>query len=58
MLVVVAVIYFVSPVDLVPDIIPVAGLVDDAGVIAFVVAQIKADLDNFLVWETEQVKQS
>jgi uncharacterized membrane protein YkvA (DUF1232 family) len=52
-LVIVAIIYFVSPVDLIPDILP-GGLIDDAMVIAFVVAQIKADLDNFLAWEVER----
>jgi uncharacterized membrane protein YkvA (DUF1232 family) len=49
-----ALIYFVSPLDLIPDVIPVIGLSDDAVVIAFVVAQIKADLDNFLAWEISQ----
>lgn len=53
-LVIVAIIYFVSPVDLIPDILPVIGISDDAAVIAFVVAQIKSDLDNFLAWEIEQ----
>lgn len=52
-LVIVAIIYFVSPVDLIPDILPVIGISDDAAVIAFVVAQIKTDLDNFLAWEIE-----
>jgi uncharacterized membrane protein YkvA (DUF1232 family) len=46
-----AVIYFVSPVDLIPDFIPVAGYVDDAAVIAFVIASLKNDLDNFRDWE-------
>jgi uncharacterized membrane protein YkvA (DUF1232 family) len=36
-----AIIYFVSPIDLIPDFIPVAGYVDDAAVIAFVVVSIK-----------------
>ena len=53
-LVTVAIIYFVSPIDLIPDFIPVAGYVDDAAVIAFVIAQIKADLDNFIAWEKRQ----
>ena len=51
-LVIVAIIYFVSPIDLIPDILPF-GLIDDAAVIAYVVAQIKVDLDNFLAWEVE-----
>lgn len=49
--VVAAIIYFVSPLDFIPDLIPILGLTDDAIVIAFIVKQIRADLDNFLVWE-------
>jgi uncharacterized membrane protein YkvA (DUF1232 family) len=50
-LIVVAIIYFVSPFDLIPDWIPVAGFIDDAAVIGFVLKQINNDLDNFLKWE-------
>jgi len=50
-LIVVAIIYFVSPFDLIPDWIPLAGFIDDTAVIAFVINQIKNDLDNFLRWE-------
>lgn len=53
-MVVVAIIYFVSPIDLIPDWLPIAGYVDDAAVIAFVIRQIRVDLDNFLKWEAEQ----
>jgi len=49
-----AILYFVMPADLIPDFIPVAGLVDDAAVIAFVVARIRTDLDAFMAWETVQ----
>lgn len=49
-LVIVAIIYFVSPIDLISDFLP-GGFIDDAAVIAFVVAQIKLDLDNFMAWE-------
>ena len=52
--VVAALIYFVSPLDFIPDFIPLLGLTDDAIVIAFVVKQIKLDLDIFLVWETSR----
>lgn len=45
------IIYFVSPFDIIPDPLPGIGYIDDAAIIAFVVAQIKADLDNFLTWE-------
>ncbi len=50
-LIVVAIIYFVSPFDLIPDWIPVAGFIDDAAVIGFVLKQISNDLDNFTKWE-------
>jgi uncharacterized membrane protein YkvA (DUF1232 family) len=49
-----AILYFVMPADLIPDIVPVAGLVDDAAVIAFVVAQVRNDLDAFAAWEASQ----
>lgn len=54
-LVTVGIIYFVSPIDLIPDMLPF-GFGDDAAVIAFVVVQIKADLDNFLAWEIIQTE--
>lgn len=50
-MVVVAIIYFVSPLDLVPDWIPLGGFIDDAAVIGFVINQIKNDLGAFLKWE-------
>ena len=49
-----AVAYFVSPIDLIPDFIPVAGYVDDAAVIGFVIASAANDLHNFREWEAEQ----
>ncbi len=52
-----ALIYFVSPIDLIPDFIPVVGYLDDVTIISFVVASIKADLDNFLEWEDDQKMQ-
>src|SRR5574340_1631727 len=49
-----AIIYFLSPVDFIPEFVPVVGYLDDMAVIAFVVKAIKTDLDNFLQWESEQ----
>jgi uncharacterized membrane protein YkvA (DUF1232 family) len=49
-----AIAYFVSPVDLIPDFIPVAGYVDDAAVIALVIASATNDLHNFREWEAQQ----
>jgi uncharacterized membrane protein YkvA (DUF1232 family) len=49
-----AIIYFVSPVDAIPDVIPGVGYIDDAAVIAFVVVSIQGDLEEFREWEAEQ----
>ena len=46
-----AVIYFVSPFDLIPDAIPVFGLMDDAGVIACVAKANLTAISNFRKWE-------
>ncbi len=49
-----AIIYFVSPIDLLLDWIPLAGFLDDAAVLAFVIMQIRKDVDKFLAWESDQ----
>ncbi len=42
-----AVLYFVIPIDVIPDFIPVAGFLDDAAVIAWVVKTCKGEIDLF-----------
>ena len=49
-----AIIYFLNPLDLVPDFIPGVGYLDDATVIAFVVASIRQDVLKFLEWENQE----
>ena len=46
-----AIIYFVSPFDMITDSIPVLGLVDDACVIASVARSNLTTLSNFRKWE-------
>ena len=46
-----AVLYFVIPIDVIPDFIPVAGFIDDAAVIAWVVKTCKTEIDLFRVTE-------
>jgi uncharacterized membrane protein YkvA (DUF1232 family) len=46
-----AVIYFVNPLDVVPDFLPIFGFLDDAGVLAFVLQSVRKDIDRFLEWE-------
>jgi uncharacterized membrane protein YkvA (DUF1232 family) len=53
-LIVAAILYFVTPIDLIPDAVPGAGLMDDATVLAFVLAKLEIELDRFSVWEKAQ----
>lgn len=49
-----ALVYFVNPLDLVPDVLPLLGLTDDAVVLTWVLAQVKKDLDAFKAWESDR----
>jgi uncharacterized membrane protein YkvA (DUF1232 family) len=49
-----AIVYFVNPIDLIPDFIIGFGFVDDATVIGFVIKNIKTEIDQFTVWENAQ----
>ena len=48
------IIYFVNPLDFIPDLLPMFGFLDDAGVLAFVLQSIRKDIDRFLDWEKTQ----
>ena len=41
------IIYFLNPLDLIPDLIPALGFLDDAIVIAFVLNALKEDMERF-----------
>lgn len=49
--VVASLIYVLSPVDLIPDFIPIIGYVDDAAVVAACLSLIRKDLDAYSVWK-------
>ena len=46
-----ATVYFLSPIDLIPDAIPVIGLLDDALVVRFTLGAIQSDLRAFCEWK-------
>ena len=50
------IIYFVNPLDFIPDLLPAVGFLDDAGVLAFVLQSIRKDIDRFLDWERLNLK--
>ena len=47
-----ALLYFISPLDAMPDFLPAFGLVDDAFVVAWVMRGIQKDLERFRDWES------
>ncbi|MBU6482565.1 MAG: DUF1232 domain-containing protein [Nitrospirae bacterium] len=49
--IVAAILYLISPLDVIPDFIPVVGYVDDAAVIAWVMKSIAEELKDFKMWE-------
>lgn len=51
-----ALIYFVSPIDLLPDSIPVLGYVDDVAVFAFVWNMVEDDVEEYKKWQVKNGK--
>jgi uncharacterized membrane protein YkvA (DUF1232 family) len=60
--VVAALLYFLAPLDMVPDWLPGAGLLDDLAVLAWVMRTWAAELDAYRAWRearpAEQLKQA
>lgn len=44
-------VYFVSPIDFIPDVLPILGLTDDIALILWLVSSISDDIDQFKEWE-------
>lgn len=52
-MIVASVVYFVMPIDLIPDFIVGFGLLDDAALLGWTVKTFSNDIDEFLQWEAE-----
>lgn len=51
--VVAVLIYFLNPMDLIPDFIATFGYLDDLSLLAYVIKNFKEEIDKFIVWEME-----
>jgi uncharacterized membrane protein YkvA (DUF1232 family) len=49
-----ALLYVLSPLDVIPDFIPLAGVLDDAAVFGFALAFSKGDLERYREWRKLQ----
>ena len=45
-----AMVYLINPFDIIPDVIPIAGLTDDASVFALVLASFKIEIETYRNW--------
>ncbi len=46
-----ALLYIVSPIDIIPDAIPVIGLIDDAAIITATMLKLKDEKDKYIEWK-------
>jgi uncharacterized membrane protein YkvA (DUF1232 family) len=53
-----ALVYLISPLDVIPDPIPVLGLTDDVAVILYAISQIGPELQKYLVNTAEQYSEN
>lgn len=46
-----ALLYFINPADIIPDIIPFSGLLDDFSILIWTYNSLQTELEKFLEWE-------
>lgn len=54
-LIVLALVYFISPIDLIPDFLGFFGFADDLSVVLAVYAKVKDEVERFLDWERTKI---
>ncbi|HSN58028.1 MAG TPA: YkvA family protein [Clostridiaceae bacterium] len=48
--IIIGLLYFVAPIDTIPDFIPMAGFIDDAAVLGLIIKQVSGELDKYKAW--------
>ncbi len=54
LMIIAALVYFVMPLDALPDFIVVLGLTDDAAILAWTWRRVKDEVERFIAWELAQ----
>lgn len=44
-------VYLISPIDIIPDFIPVIGILDDFALLAFAIPLLVKEAEKFIAWE-------
>ena len=47
-------IYFVSPIDLIPDFLPIIGITDDVALIVWLIKNLSDEIQKFSAWEKNE----
>ena len=54
LIIIASVIYFVMPLDAIPDFLVGLGYVDDAALLGWTIKSVSSDIDDFTTWEQGQ----
>ncbi len=49
-MIILTLVYVFSPLDIIPDVIPGVGLLDDATMVGFCIAAARSDIEDFRIW--------
>lgn len=52
---VLGILYFVTPMDIIPDFLPLLGFADDVSVLIAIFNLLKNEVEDFLAWEKSQI---
>lgn len=55
---VLGILYFITPMDIIPDFLPLIGFADDVSVLIAIFNLLKNEVQDFLVWEKSQINLS
>ena len=58
LLIVFALLYFITPADAIPDFIPALGFTDDASVLYLIYRKLNKDIEQFLQWKKQKNESS
>ena len=53
LILVLAFVYVISPIDFIPDFVPVVGALDDLAILAMAIPMLMKEVDKFLLWESQ-----
>lgn len=55
-IIIASMVYFLSPIDLLPDIIPVLGFTDDVAFLTFIFKSLGDEIEKFEIWDLNNNK--